>query len=124
MFWNKKEKEVEKEESRIPWIELNKMEQLDQIKLDSKSKPVIIFKHSTRCSISSMAKNRFENTYHEVDADIYLLDLISYRDVSNAIAETFSVRHESPQALLIKEGVCVLNESHSSISFKNLAAAL
>lgn len=98
------------------WITLNNSQQLQEIKAAAGYS--IIFKHSTRCSISMMAKRSVEQNWDELPADtiIYFLDLISYRDVSQQVAELFQVHHESPQLLLIKDGECVLSQSHSDIS--------
>ena len=81
----------------------------------SKQQPVVIFKHSTRCSISSMAKNRLEREATPDNIVFYYLDLIRYRSVSNKIAEVFEVHHESPQVLLLRNGECVYDESHGGI---------
>jgi len=97
------------------WINLTQEEQLQQIKITSKNKPQVIFKHSTRCSISSMAKNRLEKSTQPDEIDFYFLDLIKYRPISNKIAEIFKVYHASPQILLIKNDECVYDESHSGI---------
>jgi bacillithiol system protein YtxJ len=98
------------------WIALESATQLDEIKqIPGYS---IIFKHSTRCSISMMAKRRFELDWDDLPEDIplYFLDLIKNRDISNQIAQDFSVYHESPQLLLIKNGECILDQSHGGIS--------
>ncbi|TAG11813.1 MAG: bacillithiol system redox-active protein YtxJ, partial [Sphingobacteriia bacterium] len=97
------------------WIPLINSDQLDQINTLSQQKAQIIFKHSTRCSISSMALNRLEREDPPNSADFYLLDLIQYRTLSNEVAERFSVHHESPQVLVIKKGDCVYDESHQGI---------
>lgn len=78
----------------------------------------LIFKHSTRCSISMMAKRRFELDWDKLPSDmpLYFLDLIQHRDISNKIAQDFQVHHESPQLLLVKDGECVLDLSHGEIS--------
>ena len=98
------------------WIQLESTEQLNQIKQQQGYS--LIFKHSTRCSISMMAKRRFELDWEDLPADmpLYFLDLIRYRDVSNQVAQIFQVHHESPQLLLIKDGECVLDQSHGAIS--------
>ena len=96
------------------------MSQLAEIKEQSKVKPQLIFKHSTRCSISSVAKSRLERSTPPENVDFYFLDLIKNRDISNKIAEEFSVSHESPQVLLIKNGECVYDESHSGISMDEI----
>jgi len=106
------------------WISLTSLEQLKNIK-DSKEYS-IIFKHSTRCSISMMAKRKFELDwdYLPENTPIYFLDLISYRDISNKIAEVFNVHHESPQLLLIKNGECIYETSHGEISAEETATQI
>lgn len=86
----------------------------------------LIFKHSTRCSVSAMAKRRFEMDWESIPpaTSLYFLDLISYRDISAQIAETFQVHHESPQILLIKDGACILDASHSDISAEEVAEVI
>jgi len=108
-------------------MEWNKLTDLNQIS-DIKSNPgySLIFKHSTRCSVSMMAKKRFELDWDIIPegTNLYFLDLISHRAVSAQIAETFQVHHESPQILLIKDGSCVLDASHSDISADEVAEAI
>jgi bacillithiol system protein YtxJ len=106
------------------WISLESPEQLSGIK--QKQGYSIIFKHSTRCSISLMAKRRFEMDGGNLPENlpIYFLDLIKYRDISNQIAQDFQVYHQSPQLLLIKDGECVLDQSHSGISLEEALAEL
>lgn len=98
------------------WTSLDTAEQLNSIK--QKPGYSVIFKHSTRCSISMMAKRRFELDWDRLPGEVplYFLDLIQHRDISNQIASTFSVHHESPQLLLIKDGECILDQSHGEIS--------
>ncbi len=113
-----------KEESLTPklnWIPLTKMEQLDEIVEQSKIKPVTIFKHSTRCSISRMALKQFEKEFDFEDkTETYFLDLLEYRPISNQIASQFNVLHQSPQIVVIKDEVSVYNASHSDIQAENL----
>ncbi len=104
----------------MEWIPLTNIEQLATIKVLSAEKPQVIFKHSTRCSISSVAKNRLEKADAPLGIDFYYLDLIAYRNVSNAISEQFNVFHESPQVLLIKNGECTYDESHSAIMMDDI----
>ena len=94
-----------------------------QLKESSRERPVIIFKHSTRCSISSMALSRLERAWNERDmegTDVFYLDLIQHRDVSQQVAESFQVPHQSPQLLLISNGQCVYDTSHMGISYRAL----
>jgi bacillithiol system protein YtxJ len=104
----------------MDWISLNSSAQLADIKEKSKNKAQLIFKHSSRCSISSMAKNRLERETPPENVDFYYLDLISYRELSAKIAEEFSVFHESPQVILIKNGECSYDESHSGINMDDI----
>ncbi len=101
----------------MEWIPLTSADGLEQIIQDSANKPVLIFKHSTRCSISSTALNRLERGWgNDSTIKTYFLDLITYRAVSNQIASTFGITHQSPQALVIKDGRCIFDASHMSIS--------
>lgn len=102
--------------SKIVWKQLTDISQLETIAAESGIKPAIIFKHSTRCSISRMALKQFENQYNpDIMVTPYFLDLLAHRDVSNAIAEKFNVMHQSPQLLLIKNGKSIYDASHSDI---------
>lgn len=102
------------------WHQLTDIAQLEQIKQASFDKPQIIFKHSTRCSISSMALNRLEREAAPDNANFYFLDLIQYRSISNAVADVFNVYHESPQVLIIKNGECIYDESHQGIQMSEI----
>jgi bacillithiol system protein YtxJ len=102
------------------WIPLTSEQQLQQIIENSKQKPQVIFKHSIRCGISSMAKSRLERSQPPGSIDFYYLDLINYRSISNRLSEIFKVVHESPQVLLIKNGECVYEESHSGIRMEEI----
>jgi bacillithiol system protein YtxJ len=111
--------------NKINWIPLTFTGQLDEIIAISNQKPSIIFKHSTRCSISRMALKRFEAEYDLDDTiDAYFLDLLEHRDISNEIATRFNVNHQSPQLLLIKDGKSVYDVSHSDIDAAELKRKL
>ena len=98
------------------WIALKDLGQINEIITISEENPVVIFKHSTRCSVSRMALKQFENEFKLQDKmDAYFLDLIENRDISNEIAKKFDIVHQSPQLLLIKNGKCIYNISHSDI---------
>ncbi len=119
-FLNKKDNTTASNKTVIdfPWEPLNDVSQLEEILKDSFTTPQVLFKHSTRCSISEMALKRFEREAQELLplAKIYYLDLIIFRPVSNAIAEKFDVIHQSPQAIVIDKGEVIYNASHSAIS--------
>ena len=106
----------------MDWKFLNDESQIDQILENSKDKTQIIFKHSTSCSISTMAKMRLETKWDLVthDLDIYYLDLLSYRNVSSKVAEITGVHHESPQIIIIRDGLTIYDASHFDISVDNI----
>lgn len=110
----------------INWQVLQTEEQLKEIINESHEKPVAIFKHSIRCSISSMAKRRLERNWDiaEDSLTIYYLDLITFRSVSNKIVEVFEIQHESPQIILVKDGEAIFHTSHSDISVEGLKAEM
>jgi bacillithiol system protein YtxJ len=107
----------------INWIVVNELAQIDELVQNSFNKPLILFKHSTTCSISQMTKLRFESAY-DLELDCYYLDLLTFRPISNYIAEKFSVHHESPQLLLIDKGECTYDASHFDISVAELKETL
>jgi len=111
--------------SKINWVPLSDLGQLNEISQLSNEKPVIIFKHSTRCSISRMALKQFENEFDLSNkVTPYFLDLITFRDISNEIASRFEVVHQSPQLLLIIGGKSVYDVSHSSIDADELKSKI
>lgn len=105
-----------KEEKVLPWIDLTEVDNLNKIAEKSKSKTQVLFKHSTRCGISSMVMKQFIATYDlDLNVDLYYIDLLNYREVSNEIGYKFQVMHQSPQILVIKNGIAVAHASHSGI---------
>lgn len=102
----------------MKWNHLTQESQLAEIKERSKTVPQVIFKHSTRCSVSMVALGRLGRSEEPEGVEFYMLDLLNYRDISGKVAETFAVRHESPQVLLIKNGECTYNESHFGINMQ------
>ena len=100
--------------STFPWTKLTTKEQLNQI-LSSENK-VLIFKHSTRCSISSMALNNFEREFkRDEKIETYFLDLLQHRDISDAIAEKANVYHQSPQVIVFENEKSIYDASHGQI---------
>lgn len=105
------------------WLKLEQIEQLVDIDVQSHQAPVLIFKHSTRCSISAAALNRLERSWSDTEmqeVQTYYLDLIAHRTTSNAIADHYEIEHQSPQVLLIKKGECVYDESHMAIDYEEI----
>ncbi len=108
----------------MEWNKLSEIEQLEEINKASFDTPVMIFKHSTRCSISLSALNRVERNWNNEQDDIkvkpYYLDLIVYRNVSNEIAKKWNIEHQSPQVLIIKKGACIYTETHMGINYEEI----
>lgn len=107
----------------MDWKILNDTSQVDELIKKSYTKPQIIFKHSTTCSISSMAKMRLESKWKGLSysTEPHFLDLLSYRHISNYIEEKTGVRHESPQLIVIYQGQPVYDASHFDISVENIS---
>lgn len=126
LFSGSKEENSSKEDNNgnsLPWIELNALENLQEIEIKSNNKTQVIFKHSTRCGISRMVLKQFESEYNysENDLDLYYLDLLKHRNISNEMASKFQVVHESPQILVIKKGGVVAFDSHSGVTRLDLS---
>lgn len=114
--------ENKQEEQFINWIPLTSLEQLEEIKKQSNAETVMIFKHSTRCGISSMVIKRFEQLFDESmkSTKVYYLDLLSYRSISDEVGYSFQVMHQSPQLLIIRNETAVYHASHYDITTVNL----
>ncbi|TSJ46591.1 bacillithiol system redox-active protein YtxJ [Fluviicola chungangensis] len=109
-----------KQKTAFPWVKLTSSEQLQELLQSSETKPVLLFKHSTRCSISSMALNRFENQMDPEKATCVYLDLLVYRSLSNEIEALTGVQHQSPQAILISNHKVIYTETHNGISASDI----
>ena len=118
---NKTSKEVE--ETYLNWTPLVSLEEINTIKEISKTQSVLIFKHATRCGISRMVIKQFESLFNKENKQlkVYYLDLLSFREISSKLSEDFQVIHESPQLLVIKNGISVYNASHYEITKVNLS---
>jgi len=109
-----------------PWLPLTQPEQITDLVQASHEQPVLIFKHSTTCSISAAAKSKIERQWADsgLELPIYYLDLLRFRPLSAQIAEQFGIRHESPQLLLIQDGECVYDASHMGIRLADVKTAV
>jgi bacillithiol system protein YtxJ len=108
----------------MSWLSLNSSDQLAIISAESFQTPIVLLKHSTRCSISVMALGRLDRSVFPDTAKFYLLDLLQHRDISAALAEKYNVHHESPQILIIKNDECIYDESHQGIRMEDIVEAL
>lgn len=107
----------------VNWKRLDSEEQIKAIEQASKDKPVVVFKHSTRCSISGMVLSRLQRDWNEDEMEgleFYYLDLLSNRDISSKVAEKFGVEHQSPQLIIIRNGEAVFHTSHMGVSYNEM----
>ena len=104
------------------WLNLTNDDQLVSLNDQSFTSPILILKHSTRCSISCMAKDRLERkwSFDPEKLPSYYLDVLLSRNISNLVSEKYGVEHASPQVLIINKGKCIYSASHSEISFESL----
>ena len=109
-----------------PWLPLTAPEQLTDLARASHEQPVLIFKHSTTCSISAAAKGKIERQWADsgLNLPLYYLDLLRFRPLSGQIAEQFGVEHQSPQLLLIQGGECTYDASHMGIRLSDVQNAV
>ena len=110
----------------LPWVAITSTNQLNELLHNIGEKPVLLFKHSTRCSISSMALNGFERnwTTGKELCDLYFIDLLKHRDISNLTAELTGINHQSPQAIVIKGKEIIYDATHTSIDARRIESLL
>lgn len=105
----------------IKWQALTSLQDIEKLNEESKNTKILIFKHSTSCPLSSIAKMRLEQDWdNSYNVNTYYLDLLKYRSVSNEIANRYAVYHESPQVIIIQNEECIVDESHLDISVSHL----
>ncbi len=107
----------------MKWNSLRSIDQIEQIKIESRHAPVIIFKHSTRCNISRASLDRLERNWQDGETPgvkLYFLDLLSYRQISDKIADEFGVYHESPQVMIIRNEKATYDRSHFDIDYHQI----
>lgn len=107
----------------MKWTALNELSQIEKIAEESTEQNILIFKHSTSCSISRTTLDRLERNWKEEEMTKlkpYFLDLLSFREISKAVAQKFDVEHESPQVLIIQKGKSIYNQSHFGIDYKSI----
>jgi monothiol bacilliredoxin len=111
---------------KINWLDLTDINQIEAITLQSNEKPILIFKNSTRCGVSRMSLKNFESEYdlNEIPIDLYFLDILKYRSISNEISIKFKVQHQSPQVIVLKNEKVIYHDSHFSICVKAIKKIL
>ena len=104
----------------LPWIEITNIEQLYHIWNNSLTQPAVFFKHSTRCSISSMSLRAFERSWVIDETQLFFVDLIAHRDVSNLLSEISHVQHQSPQVIVTNNNTVIYSDSHGTIDSEKI----
>lgn len=115
-----------KKRESLPWKYITSVEQLSELLHNVGEKPLLLFKHSTRCGVSSMVLRSFENEWSTGDelCDLYFIDLLNHRDVSNEIAVLTGIVHQSPQAIVIKGKEIIYDATHSNIDARSIQSTL
>jgi len=126
MGWFNRKNESDSSKKSLPWQQLTTIDQLKEVIASSAEKPVLLFKHSTRCGISSMALSGFQSGWEgtEEAIGIYYLDLLNHRDVSSEIEVLTGVFHQSPQVIVLKNMEVVYTATHSGISAREALNAI
>lgn len=109
-------------EQKSFWKKIESEEDLKKAIEHSFDNKIAIFKHSTSCFISKTVLKNFEKEIENLDqkVELYYLDLLAHRAISNKIAEDLGVTHQSPQLIVIEKGKVVNNASHQDISIEQI----
>lgn len=104
-------------------IKIDSIEQFQQALTENER--FFLLKHSTTCPISQEAYEEYES-HSQSDSGLkhYYLAVQDARPLSNHIAETYHVKHESPQAILFNREAVAWHDSHWKITTKTLAKAV
>jgi bacillithiol system protein YtxJ len=106
---------------RLSWIEITSVEQLNQLWSQETKDSCVFFKHSTRCSISSMVLRSFERSWvTDEQTTLFFIDLIAHRDVSNQLALLSGVEHQSPQVIVTHKNQVIFSDSHGTIDAEKI----
>ena len=109
----------------MEWNPLQTEAELDALIQQSNISPCLIYKHSSRCSLSYVARSRLESRAKDLTGiSLYLIDLIKNRNISNLVAEKLYVHHESPQIILVEKEECILDNSHLGIRVDEILEVL
>lgn len=111
---------------KLPWVYLTTLSQLHEVLKTTNEKPVLLFKHSTRCGVSTMALNSLESNWTSGTelCTVYILDLLKHREISNEIATLTGIIHQSPQVIVLKGNEIIYDASHSSINARKIESTL
>src|SRR5829696_4905944 len=106
---------------------LNDVQSLDAAIAESRERPVLLFKHSRHCGVSCEALDELQSHIDaRVEATVAykMITVQTHRPVSDAVSQRLGLRHETPQAILLKDGKVVWNASHFRITANQLDQVL
>jgi bacillithiol system protein YtxJ len=105
---------------------LQHLVQLDQLLTESQHRPILLFKHSFTCGVSAEALDEIIEhlNAHALDAGYAIVTVQTHREISNEVAVRLGVRHQSPQAIVIKDGRAVWTASHFRVNAAEIRKAL
>jgi bacillithiol system protein YtxJ len=121
-----KSKKTKEESKTINWIPFVENSQFTDVLLESKTKPVLLFKHSTRCGISRFVLKNFEKEY-DISSEklqLYFLDLLAFRSISDEVSNRFNVHHQSPQVIILFKEEVIYHASHQQINVSDIKDVL
>ncbi|MDZ7807262.1 MAG: bacillithiol system redox-active protein YtxJ [Gracilimonas sp.] len=108
------------------WNTVSVRENITSLIERSREQPQLIYKHSTRCSVSFITKEDLDYHVEQIakHADLHLINVVEQRDLSNYLSQTLNIRHESPQALLLRDGQVTWTGSHWNVKAKEILSRL
>ena len=103
-----------------------RIEDLDRLLAQTADRPLLLFKHSLTCGTSAEALDELLDHINEeaLDASYAILTVQSHRELSNAVSARLGVRHETPQALLIRHGRVIWSASHFRVTAAAVQSAI
>ena len=112
-------------------IHLHNLEELDRLLSESHTRPLLLFKHSYTCGVSAEALDELVDHLNEdviaagmPEPQYAMVTVQTDRDVSNAVSKRLEIRHETPQALLVRDGRVIWSASHFRVTADAMKKAL
>jgi bacillithiol system protein YtxJ len=103
-----------------------RIEDLDRLLAQTSERPLLLFKHSVTCGTSAEALDELIDHLNEdrLDARYAIVTVQSHRELSNAVSARLGIRHETPQALLIRNGRVIWSASHFRVTAAAVQSAI
>jgi len=104
-------------------VPLHDIESVEAAIAESRERPVLLFKHSRYCGVSCEALDELQTHIDAQTAPTVAYKMVTvqtHRRVSDVVAQRLGIRHETPQAILLRNGKAVWNASHFRITARQL----